>query len=63
MVLNGAGVTQVDRPAAAPQTGLYGLRVISVGSPGFIAGLTAATNLFGILPINPGSDVKLTVWM
>ncbi|KAH7137518.1 transmembrane amino acid transporter protein-domain-containing protein [Dactylonectria estremocensis] len=40
------GVTQVDRPAAAPQTGPYDLGVISVGTPGFVAGLTAAINLF-----------------
>ncbi|CZR62156.1 related to neutral amino acid permease [Phialocephala subalpina] len=40
------GVTQVDRPAAAPQTGPFDLGVISVGSPGFVAGLTAAINLF-----------------
>ncbi|KPM38683.1 hypothetical protein AK830_g7883 [Neonectria ditissima] len=40
------GVTQVDRPAAAPQTGPYDLGVIAVGTPGFVAGLTAAINLF-----------------
>ncbi|KAH8889051.1 hypothetical protein GQ53DRAFT_723842 [Thozetella sp. PMI_491] len=40
------GVTQVDRPAAAPQTGPYNLEVVSVGSPGFVAGLTAVINLF-----------------
>ncbi|KAH6976452.1 transmembrane amino acid transporter protein-domain-containing protein [Ilyonectria sp. MPI-CAGE-AT-0026] len=40
------GVTQVDRPAAAPQTGPFDLGVISVGTPGFVAGLTAAINLF-----------------
>lgn len=45
------GVTQVDRPAAAPQTGPYNLDVISVGTPGFVAGLTAAINLFGELSI------------
>lgn len=63
MVLNSVGVTQVDRPAAAPQTGPYDLGVISVGSPGFVAGLTAAINLFGILPTIFRRDVELTVWM
>lgn len=63
MVLNSVGVTQVDRPAAAPQTGPYDLGVVSVGSPGFVAGLTAAINLFGIPPMNPGCDMELTVWM
>lgn len=43
------GVTQVDRPAAAPQTGPYDLGVIAVGTPGFVAGLTATINLFGML--------------
>lgn len=41
------GVTQVDRPAAAPQEGPFNLEVIAAGSPGFVAGLTAAINLFG----------------
>jgi hypothetical protein len=41
------GVTQVDRPAAAPKTGDFVLEVVSVASPGFVAGLTAAINLFG----------------
>ncbi|KAI9641909.1 hypothetical protein NHQ30_009777 [Ciborinia camelliae] len=40
------GVTQVDRPAAAPQTGDFSLEVIAVGSPGFVTGLTAVINLF-----------------
>ncbi|KEF54366.1 uncharacterized protein A1O9_09532 [Exophiala aquamarina CBS 119918] len=40
------GVTVVDRPAAAPPTGPYDLGVIAVGSPGFVAGLVAALNLF-----------------
>ncbi|KAJ3546898.1 hypothetical protein NM208_g1784 [Fusarium decemcellulare] len=40
------GVSQVDRPAAAPQTGPYDLGVISVGNPAFVPGLTAAINLF-----------------
>jgi gamma-glutamyltranspeptidase len=45
------GVTQVDRPAAAPQTGDFDLGVIAVGTPGFVAGLTAAINLFGKLDL------------
>ncbi|KAF5004539.1 hypothetical protein FDECE_8971 [Fusarium decemcellulare] len=40
------GVSQVDRPAAAPQTGPYDLGVIAVGGPSFVPGLTAAINLF-----------------
>lgn len=37
----------MDRPAAAPLEGPYELKVMAVGSPGFVAGLTAAINLFG----------------
>ncbi|KAI1857905.1 hypothetical protein JX265_010935 [Neoarthrinium moseri] len=40
------GVTQVERPAAAPQSGPYDLGVTAVGVPGFVAGLTATLNLF-----------------
>ena len=40
------GVTVIDRPAAAPQTGPIDLGIIAVGSPGFVAGLVAALNLF-----------------
>jgi hypothetical protein len=40
------GVTVTERPAAAPPTGPYELGVIAVGSPGFVAGLVAALNLF-----------------
>ncbi|OCF40039.1 hypothetical protein I317_06177 [Kwoniella heveanensis CBS 569] len=40
------GVTQVDRPAAAPKTGNYDLNFIALGTPGFVAGLTATINLF-----------------
>ena len=47
-ILVSVGVTQVDRPAAAPQTGFYDLGVVAVGHPGFVAGLTAAINLFGM---------------
>lgn len=47
LIQSSVGVTQVDRPAAAPQTGFYDLGVVAVGHPGFVAGLTAAINLFG----------------
>ncbi len=40
------GVTTVERPAAAPQTGPFHLDILSVGHPGFVAGLVAALNLF-----------------
>ncbi|SPO05382.1 uncharacterized protein DNG_08069 [Cephalotrichum gorgonifer] len=40
------GVSVVDRPAAAPPTGPYDLGIVAVGSPGFVAGLVAALNLF-----------------
>ncbi|KAH8200345.1 hypothetical protein TruAng_005498 [Truncatella angustata] len=40
------GVTQVDRPAAAPQEGSFSMEVFAVGSPGVVAGLVAAINLF-----------------
>ncbi|KAL6850718.1 hypothetical protein ACO1O0_007843 [Amphichorda felina] len=40
------GVTQVDRPAAAPQEGPVGMEVLAVGHPGFVPGLVAAINLF-----------------
>ncbi|POR35258.1 hypothetical protein TPAR_04541 [Tolypocladium paradoxum] len=40
------GVTQVDRPAAAPQEGPVGMEVVAVGHPGFVPGLVAAVNLF-----------------
>ncbi|KAG7048278.1 neutral amino acid transporter [Colletotrichum scovillei] len=40
------GVTQVDRPAAAPQTGPYGMEVHAVGVSGFVPGVVAAVNLF-----------------
>lgn len=41
------GVTQVDRPAAAPQEGPFNMEVVAVGSPTFIPGFVAAINLFG----------------
>ncbi|KAK6087032.1 neutral amino acid transporter [Seiridium cupressi] len=40
------GVSQVERPAAAPQEGPFNLDVMAVGSPGFVAGLVATINLF-----------------
>ncbi|KEZ39569.1 hypothetical protein SAPIO_CDS9472 [Scedosporium apiospermum] len=40
------GVTQVDRPAAAPQEGPFNMEVVAVGSPTFIPGFVAAINLF-----------------
>ncbi|KAL6247140.1 hypothetical protein RBB50_005483 [Rhinocladiella similis] len=40
------GVTTIERPAAAPKEGPFDLGVISVGHPGFVAGLVAALNLF-----------------
>lgn len=59
VVSNSVGVTQVDRPAAAPQTGPFDLGVISVGTPGFVAGLTAAINLFGqFLAIITNSGIR-----
>jgi hypothetical protein len=40
------GVTQRDRPAAAPQTGPYELGYVVIGSPDFVAGINAATSIF-----------------
>ncbi|KAH8173717.1 transmembrane amino acid transporter protein [Sarocladium implicatum] len=40
------GVTQVDRPAAAPQEGPLGMEVLAVGHPSFVPGFVAAINLF-----------------
>ncbi|EXF84118.1 neutral amino acid transporter [Colletotrichum fioriniae PJ7] len=42
------GVTQVERPAAAPQTGPYDMEVHAVGAPGFVPGVVAAVNLFTV---------------
>jgi hypothetical protein len=39
-------VTQQDRPAAAPQTGPFDLGWVAIAHPGFVAGITASTNLF-----------------
>ncbi|KAI8287301.1 hypothetical protein K4K60_012648 [Colletotrichum sp. SAR11_57] len=41
------GVTQVDRPAAAPQEGPYDMEVHSIGAPAFVPGVVATINLFG----------------
>ncbi|KAI8256928.1 N amino acid transport system protein [Colletotrichum sp. SAR 10_77] len=43
----GVGVTQVDRPAAAPQEGPYDMEVHSIGAPAFVPGVVATINLFG----------------
>ncbi|KAJ3962790.1 hypothetical protein N0V92_000476 [Colletotrichum tropicale] len=40
------GVTQVDRPAAAPQEGPYDMEVHSIGAPAFVPGVVATINLF-----------------
>ncbi|ETN37111.1 uncharacterized protein HMPREF1541_08101 [Cyphellophora europaea CBS 101466] len=40
------GVTQRDRPAAAPQSGPYELGYTVFGSPDFVAGINAATSIF-----------------
>ncbi|KAL2201782.1 hypothetical protein CC79DRAFT_1281382 [Sarocladium strictum] len=40
------GVTQADRPAAAPQEGPINMEVLAVGHPSFIPGFVAAVNLF-----------------
>ncbi|KAL6812001.1 neutral amino acid transporter-like protein [Trichoderma sp. SZMC 28015] len=40
------GVTRLDRPAAAPQTGDFDLGFHAIGSPTFVAGVTAAATIF-----------------
>lgn len=52
------GVTTLDRPAAAPQTGPYELGFYAIGSPDFISGVTAACTIMvsscgspGYLPV------------
>ncbi|KAL6692404.1 neutral amino acid transporter-like protein [Trichoderma pleuroticola] len=40
------GVTRLDRPAAAPQTGEFDLGFHAIGSPTFVAGVTAAATIF-----------------
>lgn len=55
------GVTQVDRPAAAPQEGSFDMEVLAVGAPTFIPGFVAAINLFGKLYlVNFGESHMLT---
>ncbi|RVX74994.1 hypothetical protein B0A52_01271 [Exophiala mesophila] len=39
-------VTQLDRPAAAPQTGPFELGYYVTASPTFVAGMTASANIF-----------------
>jgi hypothetical protein len=41
------GVTQVDRPAAAPQEGPFDIDVVTIGAPAIAPGLTAVVNIFG----------------
>ncbi|KAL4882508.1 transmembrane amino acid transporter protein-domain-containing protein [Aspergillus karnatakaensis] len=40
------GVTQRDRPAAAPQEGLYDLGFVAVNNPGFAGGMVASCTIF-----------------
>lgn len=40
------GVTTLDRPAAAPQTGPYELGYVVIASPTFIQGINAVTSIF-----------------
>ncbi|PGH12222.1 hypothetical protein AJ79_04402 [Helicocarpus griseus UAMH5409] len=40
------GVTQVDRPAAAPQTGPFELGFHATNNPGFAAGMVAVSTIF-----------------
>ncbi|KAF9881554.1 hypothetical protein CkaCkLH20_00700 [Colletotrichum karsti] len=40
------GVSQVERPAAAPQEGPYDMEVYAVAMPEFVPGVVAAINLF-----------------
>lgn len=40
------GVTTLDRPAAAPQTGPYDLGYRAVGHPGFVDGIVAVVTIF-----------------
>ena len=39
-------VAQVDRPAAAPQTGDYELGFVAISDPGFVMGMVSAINIF-----------------
>ncbi|RDW76594.1 putative neutral amino acid permease [Aspergillus mulundensis] len=40
------GVTQQDRPAAAPQEGPYDLGYVAINDPGFAAGMVASCTIF-----------------
>ncbi|RSL77012.1 hypothetical protein BHE90_012042 [Fusarium euwallaceae] len=40
------GVTTLDRPAAAPQTGDYEFGYHTIGNPTFVAGITSAATIF-----------------
>lgn len=40
------GVTTVDRPAAAPQTGDFDLGYYAINNPGFAAGMVASSTIF-----------------
>lgn len=46
MASHSIGVTRLDRPAAAPQTGDFDLGFHAIGSPTFVAGVTAAATIF-----------------
>lgn len=45
-LFNSVGVTQVDRPAAAPQEGDFELGYHVIGNPTFVEGITAAATIF-----------------
>ncbi|KAL9941637.1 hypothetical protein D7B24_003687 [Verticillium nonalfalfae] len=47
------GVTQVDRPAAAPQAGPFDIDVVTFGAPAIAPGLTAAVNIFAAFSSTP----------
>ncbi|RXG44789.1 hypothetical protein VDGE_30450 [Verticillium dahliae] len=47
------GVTQVDRPAAAPQEGPFDIGVVTIGAPAVAPGLTAAVNIFAAFSSTP----------
>ncbi|KAJ3531337.1 hypothetical protein NM208_g8922 [Fusarium decemcellulare] len=47
------GVTQVERPAAAPQEGPFDTAVVSIGTPTFVPGLVAAINIFAAYGSTP----------
>ncbi|KAL2212796.1 neutral amino acid transporter [Sarocladium strictum] len=47
------GVTQVDRPAAAPQEGPFDIDVVAFAAPAFAPGLTATVNIFAAFSSTP----------